>query len=31
VRVEVSVEGRRHTLEFPAPGTDRPVTVTPES
>jgi hypothetical protein len=29
VRVEITVAGRRHTLEFPAPGTDRPVTVTP--
>jgi hypothetical protein len=30
VRVEVTVAGRRHTLEFPAPGTDRPVTLHPE-
>jgi hypothetical protein len=31
VRVEITVAGRRHVLEFPAPGGDRPVTVTPES
>jgi hypothetical protein len=31
VRVEITVAGRRHVLEFPAPGTERPVTIAPAS
>ena len=31
VRVEITVAGRRHVLEFPAPGGDRPVSVTPDA